>query len=172
MGIESGESFLEHDPMFQAGLKRIPIKALDFQDHQNVKKRPRLDPNYELKPLPEHIKNFLVYGKQTFCHGSKLLKSKDNDLVCKLLFGPLNRSVEVTKKDFQVLEPGVYLNDIMILFYLRFLQYCIIPEGKQRDKIHIFDPQFYTKLSEEPKNSNLNQTKKQGYLGYSVASGY
>ena len=66
-------------------------------------------------------------------------------MVCKLAYGPLNRTVEVTKKDFKFLEPGTYLNDILILFYLRFLQYYVIPEAEQ-DVCYIFDPQFFTKL--------------------------
>lgn len=95
-------------------------------------------------------------------------------MICKLLYGPLGRSVEVTKKDFQVLEPEVYLNDIMILFYLRFLQYNVI-DKTLCDKVHIFDPQFYTKLSEEPKKTgfSLNKPSKgEGYKSYSVATGY
>ena len=41
--------------------------------------------------------------------------------MCKMIYGPLNRSVEVTKKDFLVLNPRQYLNDVMILYFLRFL---------------------------------------------------
>ena len=54
-------------------------------------------------------------------HGKKLENIKENDMVCKLVYGNLNRTVEITKKDFKFLEPGVYLNDILVLFYLRFL---------------------------------------------------
>ena len=74
-----------------------------------------------------------------YYRGDKLEEIKENDMVCKLVYGHLNRSVEVTKKDFKFLEPGVYLNDILILFYLRFLQYYVIPKPME-DKVYIFDP--------------------------------
>ena len=81
--------------------------------------------------------------------GDKLYELRENDMVCKLVYGQLNRSVEVSKKDFKFLEPGVYLNDILILFYLRFLQYYVIPKPLEQ-KVHICDPQFFTKLQEQP----------------------
>ena len=71
--------------------------------------------------------------------GYKLAAMRENDLVCKLVYGPLNRSVEITKKDFKFLEPGVYLNDNLILFYLRFLQYYVIPKPGE-EHVYIFDP--------------------------------
>ena len=90
-------------------------------------------------PLPANIKNFIHDYKTVNYHGTKINSLKDNEMVCKLIYGHLNRSVEVTKKDFKFLEPGVYLNDILILFYLRFLQYYVIPESKQ-ESLYIFDP--------------------------------
>lgn len=70
-------------------------------------------------------------------------------MLCKLVYGSLNRSVEVSKKDFKFLEPGVYLNDILILFYLRWLQYYVLPKPLD-EEVYIFDPQFFTKLQETP----------------------
>ena len=70
--------------------------------------------------LPPSVKRFLVDESVRYT-GDKIASKKENDMVCKLIYGHLNRTVEVTKKDFKFLEPGVYLNDILILFYLRFL---------------------------------------------------
>ena len=59
-------------------------------------------------------------------------------MLCKLVYGSLNRSVEVSKKDFKFLEPGVYLNDILILFYLRWLQYYVLPKPLD-EEVYIFE---------------------------------
>ena len=80
-----------------------------------------------------------IHEKSINFHGSKLGEIKENDMVCRLEYGHLKRSVEVTKKDFRFLEPGVYLNDILILFYLRFLQYYVLPKPLD-EKVYIFDP--------------------------------
>ena len=76
------------------------------------------------------MKAFIHDYKPNNYHGDKINALKDNEMVCKLIYGHLNRTVEVTKKDYKFLEPGVYLNDILILFYLRFLQYYVIPESE------------------------------------------
>ena len=92
-------------------------------------------------------------------------------MVCKLIYGHLNRSVEVTKKDFKFLEPGVYLNDILILFYLRFLQYYVV-EKPMDEKIYIFDPQFFTKLQESPKHQQAKLRPNSGEDRYAISHGY
>lgn len=64
--------------------------------------------------------------------------AQDHEM-CKMIYGPLNRSVEITKKDFLVLNPRQYLNDVMILYFLRFLQYYVVPPS-DLEKYYIFDP--------------------------------
>lgn len=100
--------------------------------------------------LPPSKREFIADCSVRY-RGNKLEAIKENDMVCKLVYGHLNRTVEITKKDFKFLEPGVYLNDILVLFYLRFLQYYVIPKPLD-EQVYIFDPQFYTKLQEPAKN--------------------
>jgi len=119
--------------------------------------------------LPPIVKQFIADRSSINFTGNKLSELRENDMVCKLVYGHLNRSVEVSKKDFKFLEPGVYLNDILILFYLRFLQYHVIPKSLE-EKIHVFDPQFFTKLQESPKAAKFGTTAPEDR--YSVSYGY
>lgn len=131
-------------------------------------------------PLPPKVKEFIAEPSVHY-RGDKLAEIEENDMVCKLVYGHLNRVVQVNKKDFQFLKPGVYLNDILILFHLRFLQHYVIPKPLE-SSVHIFDPQFFTKLQEQPKNNNNNNQQQQqaqqdrsclnGEDRYAVSHGY
>jgi Ulp1 family protease len=51
----------------------------------------------------------------------------------------------VTIKDFLKLEPEVYLNDIIISFYLKFLEHYILTQ-EMKNTLHIFNTFFLEKL--------------------------
>ena len=57
-----------------------------------------------------------------------------DDLIYKLQYndhvGTKKRSeVTLTKKEIQRLEPAVYLNDELVLFYLKFMQCYTLPQS-------------------------------------------
>lgn len=57
-------------------------------------------------------------------------------------------SVEVLARDLAKLEPGVFLNDTLIEFYLKHIQSELPPEVANR--CHFFSTFFYERLSEKP----------------------
>ena len=59
---------------------------------------------------------------------------------------PKKGGIALTNVDVDCLLPGVYLNDIIIDFYLRYLYEEILTE-EQRAKTYIFNSYFYTRLS-------------------------
>ena len=59
---------------------------------------------------------------------------------------PKKGGIALTNVDVDCLDPGVYLNDIIIDFYLKYLYEEILTE-KQRGKTYIFNSYFYTRLS-------------------------
>ena len=55
--------------------------------------------------------------------------------------GNKKNSVKILISDFNRLEPSVYLNDTLILFFLKFLQNYVLSQD-QVEKIHIFNSFF------------------------------
>ena len=63
--------------------------------------------------------------------GHKYLKMKEDEMLYELFYqeGKKKNSVKILISDFNRLEPSVYLNDTLILFFLKFLQnYVLTPE--------------------------------------------
>lgn len=56
--------------------------------------------------------------------GHKYYKMKEDDTLYEMHYadGKKKNSVKVLVSDFNRLEPSVYLNDTLILFFLKFLQ--------------------------------------------------
>ena len=59
---------------------------------------------------------------------------------------PKKGGIALTNVDVDCLRPGIYLNDIIIDFYLRYLYEEILTE-EQRARTYIFNSYFYTRLS-------------------------
>ena len=55
-------------------------------------------------------------------------------------------SVTVTNNDLGTLRDEQFLNDVIIDFYLRYIEHDIITDPEIRKRIHIFNTFFYTKL--------------------------
>ena len=90
-------------------------------------------------------------------------------------------SVQVTSHELQRLEPGIWLNDTLIDFELKYIdlivklfinfpifRYLLHQLDKNvQEKIHIFSSFFYRRLSSakmtQPKSDDSNQNKKTGY---------
>jgi len=57
--------------------------------------------------------------------GHKCTKMKDDDVIYEMKYtegAKKNQEVKILLKDINRLEPAVYLNDTLILFFLKFLQ--------------------------------------------------
>ena len=54
--------------------------------------------------------------------------------------------IKMTRRDYQKLEPGEYLNDTLIMFWLKFYQHFCYPHPEE---VHIFDTHFYSKMVAE-----------------------
>ena len=69
-------------------------------------------------------------------------------------------SVTVTMSNYLVLEDEGFLNDVIIDFYLRYLQYKVMSEV-DRDRTHVFSTFFYEKLTKRPSvnRSRLHDTE-------------
>lgn len=123
-------------------LAEVPIKQLlDAQQHiQNP-------------PQPQNS----TPTRSTRIRAHKLAALQPQSIIAKMSYGDLGRSVEISKKDFCFLDPSVYLNDTLILFYLRFIQHYVLPVEMQQ-KVHIFDPQFFTLLVEKDQGSQNTES--------------
>ena len=58
--------------------------------------------------------------------------------------------MSVTTEDYCCLEEESFLNDVIIDFYLRWLQFHVISES-DRDRTHVFSTYFYNRLTTRPK---------------------
>lgn len=56
--------------------------------------------------------------------------------------------IRITRREWDKLKPGEYLNDVLILFWLKFYQYYVFPTQTEKDPntVYVFDPQFYSKM--------------------------
>ncbi|KAJ6643380.1 Sentrin-specific protease 7, partial [Pseudolycoriella hygida] len=67
---------------------------------------------------------------------------------------PVSRGIPINTEDYECLATDQYLNDVIIDFYLRYLQESFTPEQKART--HIFSTFFYKRLTENcPKDRTL-----------------
>lgn len=60
--------------------------------------------------------------------GYKLKEMKQDTIMCKLNYMSGRRSLcdEIKLYDFQTLEPNTYLNDVIVNFYLKFLEKYVV----------------------------------------------
>ena len=77
----------------------------------------------------------------------------DKTKLCEYPVGSIN-SVTVCYYDYATLKPGVFLNDIMIDFYLTYLHYTSLSNEK-RSLVHIFSTMFYKRLISTPSQTNI-----------------
>ena len=61
-----------------------------------------------------------------------------------------NNSVTVSTEDYVCLEVENFLNDVIIDFYFRYLQFNLM-SAVDRDRTHIFSTFFYKRLTTRPK---------------------
>ncbi|QSS53197.1 Ulp1 protease [Histoplasma capsulatum var. duboisii H88] len=121
----------------------IPVKTYNTNvDSRVTRSRKRMEPtninsDHELSPSPLR-------------DGSKWLKS--------LVYPPQGkRKAEVEFHDLERLRDGEYLNDNLIGFYLRFLEYHM--ETKRPDlakRVYFFNSFFFASLTKTPKGQKIN----------------
>jgi sentrin-specific protease 7 len=59
-------------------------------------------------------------------------------------------NVSICNEDYNCLEAEQFLNDVIIDFYLKYIQTEIIGTGVQKERTHIFTTYFYKKLTTRP----------------------
>merc|ERR1719370_266853 len=55
----------------------------------------------------------------------------------------------VTLEDYKTLQVGTFLNDVIIDFYLKHLQYTVF-SAEDRDRVHIFTTFWFSRLTSKP----------------------
>ena len=75
--------------------------------------------------------------------GHKITKMKEDDAIYEMHYneGKKKTSVKILVSDINRLEPSVYLNDTLILFFLKFMQNYVLTL-EQVEKIHMFNSFF------------------------------
>lgn len=98
-------------------------------------------------------------------NGDEALKDDDDILQRPILYYPPNGpdAISLTGHDLRCLQSGLYLNDNIMNFYLRYLQ-CQLPQ-ETRDRIHVYDALFALHLFKQtPQRRRLTRD----YALYSV----
>ena len=80
----------------------------------------------------------------------------DSDTLCQFPPGQ-SPCIKVTLRDYRTLELGVYLNDIVIDFYLAWLHVKVLPSD-QNSAVYIFPTLFFKRLTEQPENVSTNNS--------------
>ncbi|GJS65455.1 probable ubiquitin-like-specific protease 2B isoform X1 [Tanacetum coccineum] len=70
-------------------------------------------------------------------------------------------AVSITKRDFDLLEPGTFLNDTIIDFYIKYLKNKLNPD--ERHRFHFFNSFFFRKLADPDKSPLDASTGSAGY---------
>ena len=79
--------------------------------------------------------------------------SAPDNVVCQYPIG-VSGSITITKNDIKTLDPGIYLNDTIIDFYLKYL-YMGLLENSLQQNVHVFPVSFYTRLTRDPKEGSM-----------------
>lgn len=104
-------------------------------------------------PQENNFRNKMLQGTSGAL-GDK--KSSDTSVTKYCQFPPEGAgNVSVTNEDYACLEVEQFLNDVIIDFYLKYLQFGMFEnEAQVRDKTHIFTTYFYKRLTTRPTNKN------------------
>ena len=70
-----------------------------------------------------------------------------------------NQLVEITEEDIKTLEPGKFVNDNIVDFWMRWIQRKELPNESH---VHIFSTHFYTELAREGYDGGPRWTAKKG----------
>ena len=99
-----------------------------MQEQQRLQAIKKLDPDQKLKPSGPKIEKYCQYPAT----GSN--------------------TVSISPEDYYCLEDESFLNDVIIDFYLKWIQNTVIPQ-ESRDRTHIFTTYFYKRLTTRPPRS-------------------
>jgi sentrin-specific protease 7 len=76
--------------------------------------------------------------------------------------GPRFQQIKITKREWDKLKSGQYLNDVLILFWVKFYQYYVYPrQGHDPNHLYVFDPQFYSQMIRKTQDSIYNYQPQQ-----------
>lgn len=73
---------------------------------------------------------------------------------------PQKHETTVTVEDFKCLDEENYLNDVIIEFYLKYL-FLEKLSPKNRNRIHVFNTYFYSRLNNPRKSKSKQITQAQ-----------
>jgi len=71
----------------------------------------------------------------------------------------VNITIDIRKSDWSRLAPETFLNDSLLEFYLKFIQYELVASEEYRKRIHIFSPFFFSKICK----LNLRNSDEENY---------
>lgn len=79
----------------------------------------------------------------------------EQSVICTLNYTENTRSqqIQISRRDWEKLKPSEYLNDVLILFWLKFYQYYVYKPLPA--ECYVFDPQFYSKMIGRDMHSNM-----------------
>lgn len=79
----------------------------------------------------------------------------EQSVICTLNYTENTRSqqIQISRRDWEKLKPSEYLNDVLILFWLKFYQYYVYKPLPS--ECYVFDPQFYSKMIGRDMHSNM-----------------
>jgi len=76
---------------------------------------------------------------------------------------PLGQAnVTVTSRDYQCLQTEQFLNDVIIDFYLKYLQVELFSHSRFMEKTYIFSIYFFKRLTMKPKSTSPTMSKAEG----------
>lgn len=110
----------------------------------------RSSPKDNVKARAAFIQQNAAHSASSGGIGTPAKKSKEASSIDKYCQFPLTGGTTVTTDDYVCLEDESFLNDVIIDFYLRFLQFSMMGEA-DRDRTHVFSTFFYNRLTTRPK---------------------
>lgn len=134
-------------------LSMSQLKLSELSNNNTAKTTP--DDKLQLKAIKSSYSDESQAQLYTYNH---LKEKESNDDYCKILAEYKNHDIEysISKKDYDTLNDGVYLNDEIVNFYIDF-QICERP--CKTSKILNFSSLFYTKICSEILTNKSNQGK-------------
>eukprot|EP00466_Bigelowiella_natans_P016615 jgi/Bigna1/87370/estExt_fgenesh1_pg.C_190190 len=161
-GSEHGEHY---DPSSHKTLKRYILLFFEGNDYKatiynKIERKINISYLREHKIVPKsvEIKEFSKYGvtKQRISIARR--SPEHSDFLVK--YGPdANDTIVITSDDIQRLEPGEFLNDTLIDFYMKFIYHDIF-SALERTRVHFFNSFFFTKYRDSKPGVRYQSVKK------------
>ncbi|KAL7299307.1 hypothetical protein TKK_0007887 [Trichogramma kaykai] len=130
----------------------IPTERTNQEEtriHEALTASPTLSPSATQKSSP----NTIDLSDSPMNEETKKTKNGNAKILAIYPKPPAKGGICITSEDYMCLAAGEYLNDIIIDFYLKYVQEEVL-SPKDRDRTHIFSSHFYTRLAKVPDSVN------------------